>query len=83
MYEDNIRTRDGERILTYGHIEALRRRDQGRNNPLCIHAQTGAQENNLAKDVDILITGGNRGGAKGQPYDAPVITPFGMREMGN
>ena len=64
MYEDNIRTRDGERILTYGHIEALRRRDKGRNNPLCIIAQKGAQENNLAKDVDILITGGNRGGSK-------------------
>lgn len=82
MYEDNIRTTDGERVLTYGHIEALRRRDKGRNNPLCIIAQKGAQENNLAKDVDILITGGNRGGAKGQPYDAPVATPFGMREMG-
>lgn len=64
MYEDNIRTRDGERVLTYGHIEALRRRDKGRNNPLCIIAQKGAQENNLAKDVDILITGGNRGGSK-------------------
>lgn len=64
MYEEGFYTVEGEKIFTYEYVEGLRKRDKGKNNPLCIVAQPGAQEQNLAKDVDILITGGNRGGAK-------------------
>ena len=64
MYEEGFYTVEGEKIFAYEYVEGLRKRDKGKNNPLCIVAQPGAQEQNLAKDVDILITGGNRGGAK-------------------
>lgn len=47
-------------MLEYSEIEKLREE----NNPLNIIPQVGAQENNLNLDVDILITGGNRGGGK-------------------
>ena len=47
-------------MLEYSDIEKLRKED----NPLNIIPQVGAQENNLNLDVDILITGGNRGGGK-------------------
>lgn len=47
-------------MLEYSKIEELRELD----NPKNIIPQKGAQENNLTIDVDILITGGNRGGGK-------------------
>lgn len=47
-------------MLEYKEIEELRKEE----NPLNIIPQKGAQENNLNLDVDILITGGNRGGGK-------------------
>ena len=47
-------------IKQYEEIERIREL----NNPNHIIPQKGAQENNLNLDVDILITGGNRGGGK-------------------
>ena len=47
-------------MITYKDIELLREED----NPQKIAPQAGAQEDNLSLDVDILITGGNRGGGK-------------------
>ncbi len=46
-------------------------------------AQPGGQENAVAMDVDIIITGGNRGGGKANSYDTPVITPGGTVLMGD
>lgn len=45
--------------------------------------QAGGQENILSSDADIVIGGGCRGGGKGEPYSAPIITPFGIRRMGD
>lgn len=47
-------------MIEYSEIEKLR--EEG--SPLNIIPQVGAQEMNLNLDVDILITGGNRGGGK-------------------
>lgn len=51
-------------VLTYAAVSALREKDKGRNNPYRIIAQAGGQERMLSRDVDILIGGGSRGGAK-------------------
>ena len=47
-------------MVKYSEIERLREE----RSPLNVIPQEGAQENNLNLDVDILITGGNRGGGK-------------------
>lgn len=62
--EKNVRCSDGSEVLTYDYIESLRSKDMGRVNPQRIMAQKGAQERILARDVDIHICGGNRGGGK-------------------
>ena len=46
-------------------------------------AQRGGQENLLGCNSDIVIGGGSRGGSKAQPYDSHVMTPSGMRRMGD
>lgn len=56
---------DTERqYLPYSFVQSLRERDKGINNRQRIIAQEGAQEFGLSRDVDILIYGGSRGGAK-------------------
>lgn len=45
-------------------------------------AQEGGQVNSLRADADIVISGGNRGGGKANSYYADVITPDGIRKMG-
>lgn len=51
-------------VLSYAAVQALRDKDKNTINPLRIIAQAGAQERMLSRDVDILIGGGSRGGAK-------------------
>lgn len=45
-------------------------------------AQEGGQVNSLRADADIVISGGNRGGGKANSYMTDVITPDGVRKMG-
>lgn len=70
---------DGQPVYTQEYVASLRESKSDR----FILAQKGAQERMLAQDVDILICGGSRGGSKGEPYSSPVVTPFGLRRMGN
>lgn len=70
---------DGQPIYTQEYVQHLRDTKRGNN----IIAQKGSQERMLAQDVDILICGGSRGGSKGEPYSSPVVTPFGLRRMGD
>lgn len=64
MYEREIHTANGDNVLSYEYIEALRSANKGRNNPLQIIAQRGCQEKFLATMADITIFGGNRGPGK-------------------
>lgn len=79
MYVDNIHTVSGDNVLTYEHIEKLRKEDSKLN----VIAQKGCQEKFLASNADIVFIGGNRGGGKGSPYNSDVVTPFGLRKMGS
>lgn len=57
-------TPDGSPIYTQEYIQTLRDADERTPDKLKIIAQNGGQEDGLAIDVDILIFGGSRGGAK-------------------
>ena len=83
--EDQIilKTIDGKPIYSTDYIDALREEDSKVPNPNRFIAHPGAQENDLHSTVDILITGGNRGGGKANPYFTPVATPTGFRKMGD
>ena len=64
MHEIGLTTADGSPVLSYELIESFRQADKGKNNPLRIIAQKGAQESFLSTGVDIMIGGGSRGGSK-------------------
>lgn len=51
-------------ILAYSEVQNYRDADRQKADPCKIIAQAGAQEKMLAQNVDILIGGGSRGGAK-------------------
>lgn len=51
-------------VFSYAAVQELRRRDEGKINPLRIIAQVGGQEHMLSRNTDIVIGGGSRGGSK-------------------
>lgn len=77
-YSDKV-TRNGERVLTWESVTKLRRRAFDSD----VIAQSGGQENTLLSTADIIISGGNRGGGKGQSINDLVVTPFGFRKIGD
>lgn len=74
---------DGKEILTNEYVESLRLRESGKKLSKCFIAQKGAQEADLHINVDILVTGGNRGGGKANPKSTLVVTPSGYRRLGD
>lgn len=76
-------TKDGKPVISKEFIDDLREREKDKFQSNNFVAQFGPQENDLHASVDILITGGNRGGGKANPYDTPVLTPSGFRQMGD
>ena len=76
-------TPDGKNIMTCEAAESLREKESHGVNPVNFIAQKGPQENGLSSNVDILITGGNRGGGKANTYSTPVVTPKGFVKMGD
>ena len=76
-------TSDGKPILTNEFVENLRTMESGKGKSKMFIAQKGAQETDLHTNVDILITGGNRGGGKANPITTPVVTPTGYRKIGD
>ena len=75
-------TKNGLPIYTYEHVQ--KRRDMFfSKKSLDYIAQPGGQEDALKVDADIVIAGGNRGGGKAHTYDTLVVTPSGMRRMGD
>ena len=58
----DLRTKKGEPVLPYGHIELFRGSEK--LDPLKIMPQRGCQEKFLASNADITIFGGNRGPGK-------------------
>ena len=59
-----FKTAAGEKVFSNEYIQSLRDADRKKANPLNIIAQSGGQEHMLMADADIMIGGGNRGGAK-------------------
>ena len=72
MYEEGFYTVEGEKIFTYEYVEGLRKRDKGKNNPLCIVAQPGAQEQNLAKAQKRLTSLQNGGPVEESDAEPPI-----------
>lgn len=73
----------GTPVLSYEKIRDLREKNSHKSDTKNFIAQAGPQEKALSKNVDILITGGNRGGGKGNTYITPVATPTGFKLMGD
>lgn len=76
-------TNGGATVLSYEKIKDLREKNSHSSDSNVFIAQAGPQEKALSKDVDILITGGNRGGGKGNTNITPVVTPDGFKKMGD
>lgn len=76
-------TIDGKPIYSNAFIEELREKESNKKTSKFFIAQKGAQEVGLSNDADITVFGGNRGGAKANPYTTPVATPSGFRMMGD
>lgn len=74
-----VKTTNGENVLTSEYIDSLRQESSKYN----FIAQQGGQENMLLSYSKIKIGGGSRGGSKGSPYSEDIITPFGVRKMGD
>lgn len=55
---------NGEEVLSYDEVDALRRKDENAVNSKRIYAQRGCQEKFLGTNADITIFGGSRGGGK-------------------
>ena len=56
-----------KKIYTNEYVTALREREEKNKSSKVFIAQEGPQEDDLHSSVDILITGGNRGGGKANP----------------
>lgn len=77
-----IKTNDGKEIYSSEFVENMRKEiDSGAVKNVFVPNE-GAQETDLHTDVDILITGGNRGGGKANTCSTPVATPSGFRKLG-
>ena len=76
-------TEKGQQILSAEYVEKLREEADGQKKSNLFIAQKGAQETDLHTNVDILVTGGNRGGGKANPKHTPVATPTGWRKLGD
>lgn len=83
MEKTGLYTTDGTPIYSNDFITQLRKSEEGKKNSNTFIAQVGPQEDDLHSNVDILITGGNRGGGKANSYFTPVITPTGTKFMGD
>lgn len=76
-------TENGQPILSAEYVEKLREDEEKKKKSNLFIAQKGAQETDLHTNVDILVTGGNRGGGKANPKHTPVATPNGFRKLGD
>lgn len=59
-----LKTKEGEPVFTQEYIHELQQQAIAGSLKNAIVSQSGGQENMLAKNVDILIGGGSRGGSK-------------------
>ena len=78
-----FRTSDGRNVYSNEFVEKLRAIEESKKKSNVFIPHKGAQELDLHSSVDILVTGGNRGGGKANPYRTPVITPTGKKRMGD
>lgn len=76
-------TPSGKPIMACKAAEKLRESSSGNGNIVNFIAQEGPQEHGLSSNVDILITGGSRGGGKANSNATPVVTPNGFKLMGD
>lgn len=76
-------TKNGKQIFSNQFVQNLRKKNEESNRQNVFIAQEGPQEDDLHSNVDILITGGNRGGGKANTYNTPVAIPNGFAKMGD
>ncbi len=77
----------GMEVYTYDYIEQLRKENlelkkRGKRSYNLI-PQAGFQEEVLSNGADLKIIGGSRGSGKVQPNTTKIVTPFGMRSLGD
>ena len=78
-----FRTIDGRNVYSNDAVEKMRVIEESKKKSNVFIPHHGAQEHDLQSSVDILITGGNRGGGKANPYHTKVATPEGFKRMGD
>lgn len=81
--EAGLLTLSKKKIYSNDSVSELRKKEENNKNSKIFIAQVGPQEDDLHSSVDILITGGNRGGGKANPYSTPIATPNGFVKMGD
>lgn len=78
-----FKTIDGKNVISNDAVEKLRIVEESKKMSNTFIPHKGAQETDLQSAVDILVTGGNRGGGKANPYRTLVATPNGFKRMGD
>lgn len=78
-----FKTNDGRNVIAADAVERMRIIEESKKTSNKFIPHKGAQEKDLQSSVDILITGGNRGGGKANSYRTPVATPNGFKRMGD
>lgn len=81
--ETSLQTLRKKSIYTNDFVNSIRESEGNKKQSNIFIAQEGPQEDDLHSSVDILITGGNRGGGKANPYSTPIATPNGFVKMGD
>ena len=80
---DPVFLKYGEMVYSREFIANLRDDILNNGNDYDLIPQEGFQENVCLNDADVLIVGGRRGGGKAMSINELVVTPFGLRRLGD
>ena len=87
IHLDPVFRKFGRKVYSYDYIEELRSRnlELKRNGKRLYNLipQKGFQEQVLLQSADIQVVGGKRGGGKVNPNDSLIVTPFGLKKLGD
>ena len=80
---DPVFLKHGQQVYSSNFIKDLREEILAGENDSDLIPQEGFQESVCLNDADVLIVGGRRGGGKAQCINELVVTPFGLRRLGD
>lgn len=80
---DPVFLKYGQQVYSSNFIKDLREEILAGENDSDLIPQEGFQESVCLNDADVLIVGGRRGGGKAQCINELVVTPFGLRRLGD